>query len=142
MATISIYQVENNRTYQMTVNIASAVLEKISGSPSDAAVDYYLTVSTTLRKSSDNSLFPTYVVRGLYDVPPGYATASSFTELVDDYIEYFITQAELGMSSSESSSSSSSSSMGITSSSSSSSYLFSQSSSSSSQSYGLGNGNV
>ncbi len=133
MATISIYQAEDNRTYQVTVDVFTSVLDQTYLLPSNTYdIDYYLRISTTLRKSIDNSSFPTYVVRTLNDVPPGYSAASSFTELVDDYVEYFIAQAELGMSSSSSESSSSSSSFGLTSSSSSSSTAVRSSSSSSS----------
>lgn len=136
MATISIYQEEDNKTYQVSVDINSSILDLVNGSPSNGDIDYYLKITTTLKKSSDGSSFPTYVIRNMSDVPDGYSTATTFTELVDDYVQYFIDQAQLGQSSSSSESSSSSSSFlySSSSSSSSSSFLYSESSSSSSSS--------
>jgi hypothetical protein len=134
MATISIYQAEDNRYYQVSVDIATSLMDRIYGSPSDCQTEYYLKISTTLRKP-DNTAFSQYVIRTLADVPPGYSAATTFTELVDDYVEYFITYSEMGMSSSSSSLSSSSSSVGYSSSSSSSSVGYSSSSSTSSSSY-------
>lgn len=128
MATISIYQEEDNKTYQVSVDINSSILDLVNGSPSNGDTDYYLKITTTLKKS-DGSSFPTYVIRNMSDVPDGYSTASTFTELVDDYVQYFIDQAQLGQSSSSSSEMYSESS-----SSSSSSFLYSLSSSSSSSS--------
>ena len=125
MATIQVYHEENNRTYQVNVVLNRTLLSDGSGSAEE-----YLLISTTIRKA-DGTAFGTYRVKDLTDVPPGYPTASDFTELVNDYIEYFMDQAQLGQSSSSSSLSSSSSSFGITSSSSSSSSPSSQSSPSS-----------
>jgi hypothetical protein len=86
-----------------------------------------------MRKAVDGSAHPIYIIRTLSDVPTGYLPATTFTELVDDYVQYFIDQAELGQSSS-----SSSELYSVSSSSSSSSFLYSQSSSSSSSSSFLG----
>ena len=129
MATISIYQAEDNRYYQVSVDIATSVLDRTYGSVNtNPDIDYYLRISTTLKKS-DNTAFSKYVVRTLADVPPGYGTALNFTDLVDDYVNYFITEAQLGWSSSSSSLSSSSSSSYVENWSSSSSSLSSSSSS-------------
>jgi len=133
MPTISIYQAEDNKTYQVSVDINSSILDMVDGSPSDCQTDYYLKITTTLKKAIDNSSHPIYIIRTLSDVPTGYLPASTFTELVDDYVEYFINQAELGQSSS-----SSSELYSVSSSSSSSSFLYSESSSSSSSSSFLG----
>jgi hypothetical protein len=132
MPTVSIYQAEDNKTYQVSVDINSSILDMVDGSPSNCQTDYYLKITTTLKKAIDNSSHPIYIIRTLSDVPTGYLPASTFTELVDYYVEYFINQAELGKSSSSSESSPSSSSYGYSESSSSSSYGYSESSSSSS----------
>jgi hypothetical protein len=123
MATISVYHPENNRTYQVTVDIYSGVMDQNS----EIGSDYYFRISTTMRKQSDNSAFPVYVIRSLSDVAPGFPVATSFTQLINDYVQYFINEQELGQSSSSSSESSSSSSFGVTSSSSSESSSSSQS---------------
>jgi hypothetical protein len=133
MPTISIYQAEDNKTYQVSVDINTAILDRVNGSPSDYQADYYLKITTTMRKAVDGSAHPIYIIRTLSDVPTGYLPATTFTELVDDYVQYFIDQAELGQSSS-----SSSELYSVSSSSSSSSFLYSQSSSSSSSSSFLG----
>lgn len=127
MATTKIYHQEENRFYQVTADVFSSVLDDGSGE-----VDYYLKISTSIRKT-DGSSFPDFRVKTLNDVPPGgSAPATDFSDLVDQYLNYFMTQAELGQSSSSSSNSSSSSSYEYSSSSSSSSNGYSESSSSSS----------
>lgn len=136
---ISIYQSSLNRTYQVTVDLLATVMDKIHGSAVGTGdIDYYLKISTTMRKSN-GTVFPIYVVRNLYDLPAtsgSYAyniPALNFTDLIDDYVDYFIYMAELVQSSSSSSISSSSSSFGYSSSSSSSSVGYSSSSSSSTE---------
>ena len=124
MPTISIYQEEDNRTYQVNVDVNTAIFDRVNGAPSDYQADYYLIITTNMKKAVDNSSYPTYIIRNLSDTPPGYLAATTFTELVNDYIEYFSDQSELGQSSSSSSFSSSSSS----------SFLYSESSSSKSNS--------
>ena len=131
MPNISIYNQSENRYYTVTVDINSSILDVVNGSASNATVDYYLKISTTMKKSSDKSSFPIYVIRSLSDIPAGYPAVTNFTDLVDAYVSYFVNQAELGMSTSSSYSSSSSSSEGYSLSSISS---FSSSSSSSSSS--------
>jgi hypothetical protein len=130
MPTISVYQAEDNKTYQVSVDINTAILDRVNGSPSDCQADYYLKITTTMRKAVDGSAHPIYIIRTLSDVPTGYLPATTFTELVDDYVQYFIDQAELGQSSS-----SSSELYSVSSSSSSSSFLYSSDSSSSSSSF-------
>ena len=142
MATIQVYHEEENRFYQVSVTINSTVLDMVpGGSVSDAEIDYYLKITTTIRRE-DGTAFPQYVVRSLADAAPGYGAATTFTELVNDYVAYFIVQAGLGQSSSSSSSSSNSSSSvssesssSISSESSSSKSSSSSSSSSSSEQY-------
>ena len=127
MATIQVYHQEENRYYQITVSLATAVL------PTDntGQTTNYLTVSTNM-KYPDGTAFPVFRVVDLTDVPPGYTPPDAdWTELINHYIEYFVDEAELGASSSSSSLSSSSSSS-ISSESSSSNSSSSNSSSSSS----------
>jgi hypothetical protein len=131
MATISILHEEDGSTSTVTVVLQSTIL-----SDQDMARDAYLLISTNIKKV-DGTAFPVYVIRDLTDVAPGAGAATTFTILVNDYIDYFVNEAQLGYSSSSSSSSSgssssSSSSEGYTSSSSSSSEGNSSSSSSSS----------
>jgi len=125
MATIQVYHQEENRFYQITVSLATAVL------PTDnlGRTTNYLTISTNM-KYPDGTAFPVFRVVDLTDVPPSYTPPDAdWTELVNHYIAYFIDQAGLGYSSSSSSLSSSSSSS-ISSNSSSSHSLSSSSSSS------------
>jgi len=130
MATIQVYHQEENRYYQVNVNLASAILQD-AGS---GRMDYYLTISTNLKKR-DGTAYPTYKVTTLADVPAGTSPApTTWTELVDDYVSYFVEQSELGQSSSSSTSSSSSSSSLSSESSSSQSSASSSSNSSSSNS--------
>jgi len=115
MPNVRVYNETDNRIYTVTMDIFTSVLDKVHGLSSDGAngaVDFYMRVSTTMRRSSDNSALPEFIIRDLTDVPPGYATALNFTELFDDYVEYYVDQAELGQSTSSSSATSSSSSMG------------------------------
>jgi len=131
--TIRIYNQANNRYYTATVDAFANILDN---NGTDMNVDYYLKITTTMRISVTNAAFPQYVIRYLTDVPPGYSSpAATFTDLINDYIDYFITQANLGYSSSSTSSSSSVSSESSSSnSSSSSSYIENWSSSSNSSS--------
>ena len=135
MATVRILHEENGSTSTVTVTLESAI-----ASDQDMVRDSYLLISTTIRKT-DGTAYPKYLVRSLTDVAPGAGASSTFTDLVNDYIDYFVNDAQLGYSSSSSSSegysssssSSSSSSAGNSSSSSSSSSDSSSSSSSSSE---------
>jgi len=104
MATIKILHEEDGSTSSVNVILASAIL-----SDQDMVRDSYLLISTTIKKV-DGTAFPTYLVRDLTDVAPGAGASTTFTELVNDYIDYFVNEAELGQSSSSSSNSSSSSS--------------------------------
>jgi hypothetical protein len=122
--TIRIYNQADNRYYTVTVDSFGTSLDT---NGTDMSTDYYLKITTSMRVKSTGAAFPQYVIRYLTDVPPGYAAAETFTDLINSYIDYFIVQANLGMSSSSSSSSSSNSS-------SSSSYIDNWSSSSSSSS--------
>ena len=134
MATVPIYQEESNRTYQVNINLFASLLDNDAGDAGDPNVDYYLKVTTNITMP-DGTAFGEFLVRDLTDTPPGFATATDFTQLVNYYVEYFIEQSELTESSSNSSSSSSSSSVAYSSSSSSSSIAYSSSSSSSSIAY-------
>ena len=131
MATIQVYVEEQNRNYNVTVNLVNGVLDDGTG---DSI--YYLTLSTTLTYP-DGTRFPTYVIQDLTDTPPGYGAAATFTELVNDYIGYFLVQGEVGQSSSSSSTSESSSSWQYSSSTSSSSSSSSSGGTSSSSSTSL-----
>lgn len=133
MGTINVYHDEDDKTYQVVATLKQGILspELSTGGTglTDAATEIYLEITTTIKKV-DGSLFPKFIVRSLNDVAPGAATnpATSWTILMNEYVEYFLTTATLGMSSSTSSSSSQSS---PSSSSSSSSEQYSSSSSSS-----------
>jgi len=109
MATITVFHESVNKYYQINVGIFSSVVDAIHDVPSDGSVDFYLKITTNMKKP-DGSSFSEYLVRELSDVPVGYSTATTFTELVNDYIEYFIVQSEFGQSSSSSTSSTSSNS--------------------------------
>jgi hypothetical protein len=119
MASIRIFSDEENQTFTISAEIRSAIV-KGSGT-FNPKMKYYLEISTSFRKF-DNTAFPTYVVEGLTDVPPGsVASPSNYTELLDAWIEYIVSLSTYGESSSSSSDSSSSSSQSSNSSSSSSS---------------------
>jgi len=133
--TIRVFNQADSRYYTVTIDMFSSVLDLNDiGENVDVSMDYYLKINTTMRKRSDNSAFPEYLIRTLNDVPPIYGTPANFTELIDDYVDYFVNQAELGMSSSSSSSSMSSNSSGSSSSISSNSSSSKSSGSSSSRS--------
>ena len=129
MGIINIYNDENDQTYQVTVDLQHRFLAPESAGASLGQDDYYLEIYTNIPKA-DSSQQLHHLVRTLNDVDPDSAPpAADFQELVVGYVEYFMTQGELGMSSSSSSSSQSLSSQSLSSNSSS-----SQSDSSSSQS--------
>ena len=141
MGTINIYNDENNTTYQVNVVLASGYLTPEPTGGGTGEYDIWLKITTTIPQS-DGSSFGAYVVRTLDDVAPGAsAPAADFKALIQGYIDYFMTEAELTYSSSSSSSTSSSSSSYIenwsSSSSTSSSYIENWSSSSSSSSSGV-----
>ena len=115
MASTNIYDQGNDRTYVVSFNVKNTLLSDVDAT---GVMDYYIDVSTTMRQL-DGTVYPHYVVRNLSDVPPGYDTATNFSNLCGKYISYFIDQTELIASSSSSSNSSSSSSEGYSSSSSS-----------------------
>lgn len=137
MATINIYHEENNRTYQVYVNLKSGLLYSDANGGGTGQQDYYLDISTNIPGADGSVQTEHYVVRKLDDVAPNAANnpAADFQELIVDYIKFFMGQGDLGQSSSSSSSSSqSSNSSSSESNSSSSSSSKSSSSSSSSQS--------
>jgi len=124
MATITIYSQEDNRSFQVNIDLSGSILDTDQGRQ-----EYYLTVSTSMTYP-DGSLFPIFLVKTLSDVPPGYpAPASDFNELINYYVDFFVAGSQIAASSSSSYSSSSSES---SSSSSSSSFEYSSSSESSS----------
>lgn len=131
-ATIQVYRQSDNNFYQISVELYSNVLDVRPDSTKNGDLDYYLVVSTNIRKT-DGSYFPSFVVRNLTDVPPGSLInpATSFSQLVNLYVDYFLITSEITQSSSSSSSGSSSS---TSSSSSSSSFEYSSESSSTSSS--------
>lgn len=126
MATISVYHDENNTTYTVNVALVQSFLspEMNTGGAglTDANLEFYLTITTTIKKV-DGTGFGTFIVRSLSDVAPGAGAATSWTQLINDYVDYFLTATEMGMSSSSTSSTSSSSSLNYSSSSSSSSSM-------------------
>jgi len=122
MPTLAIYDMDNNRTYNMSVDLASTFTSTDNAGTQEGQgrTEYYITISTSIPTAEGGS-FPTYYIKTLADVPAGYPTATSFDELVRYYLEYFQSIAIYESSSSDSSSDSSSSSStsgGITSSSS------------------------
>lgn len=129
MGQVTVYHEEDNAYYTVMFDLRSSLLSDGSG-----ASEYYLLISTSIRKP-DRSAMSTYVVKALTDVPPGYSPpAASWTELCQWYIEYYMDQAELGYSTSSSSLSTDSSSSNSSSTSSSLSSNSSVSSNSSSSS--------
>jgi len=135
-STITVFRQSAGQYYQIVVDLISGVLAVNPDSTTTGELDCYIKITTTIRKT-DGTAFSEVVVRNLSDVPPGFSPASTFSELIGQYVDYFLTTAEYGMSSSSSSteSSDSSDSTEIRSSSSSSSSMgYSQSSSSSSSS--------
>ncbi|MFA5312403.1 MAG: hypothetical protein WC375_03665 [Methanomassiliicoccales archaeon] len=104
MGTTRIYHEEEDRYYNVNYDLYSSSLND-----GDGAIDYYILVTTDMRMVNGDA-FPTFRIRTLEDVPPGGTPASTFTGLLNDYISWFMEQAELGLSSSSSSSSTSSSS--------------------------------
>jgi hypothetical protein len=102
MATINVYHDETNTTYQ----VFAYVRDRRVGD----GRQYFLDISTNMVKP-DGSSFDTFQVESLSDVAPDLGSpAADWTELVRGYVDYFVSQAELGQSSSSSSSSLSSSS--------------------------------
>jgi len=130
MATIRVYHQEDNRQYQVNIDLFATVVDRIAGDASDAETDYYLKLTTTI-KQPDGTSYPAYVIRTLSDKPAAYPLRTTFTDLINDYVTYFLAASEYGQSSSSSSSSSESSSSSLDSSSSSSSSSVDSSSSSS-----------
>lgn len=130
MGIIYIYNEEDNSRLQINVELKYGFLASELASANRS--EYYLEITPNFRKAN-GSAFNKFVVRTLTDVAPGATTpATDFQELIDDYVDYFMTAAEMALSSSSSSTSSSSSSEGYSSSSSSSSSSEGTSSSSSS----------
>ena len=111
MPTLSIYDMDNNATYNMSVNLASSFTSTKAAATQEGQgiPEYYLTITTNI-PNPEGGNFPTYYIKTLEDIPPGYPTATSFDELVRYYLEYFQSISIYESSSSESSSSSSSSS--------------------------------
>ena len=112
MATIQVFNESENRFYQVQVNLFVNTLDLVNGSPSNADTDYYLKITTNMKKT-DGTSFGEFVVRNMADVPtdgPVTYTPTTFAQLVNNYVDYFLVMAEYGQSSSSSSISSSSSS--------------------------------
>ena len=110
MGTINIYDDEIDQTYQVTVDLQHRFLAPESAGSYLGQDDYYLELYTNIPKA-DGSQQPHYLVRTLSDVDPDSSPpAADFQALVVGYVEYFLTQGELGMSSSSSSSTQSASS--------------------------------
>ena len=126
MSTVRILNDENGIYYNVNFDLQSSLLSDGSGDN-----DYFIIVSTTIKDPVGASL-PNYYVRTLSDLPPGGSPVTNFTDLMKEYIDYYISQSTLGQSSSSSSISSLSSSTSSSSSSSSSSNSSSSSSNSSS----------
>lgn len=124
MATIKVYHEETDRYYSIQVNLISNYL-----SDGDGSIDYYVLVTTDMKDTYGNAL-PRFIVRSLADNPLPLVPVTNFTGLINNFISWYMIQAELGQSSSSSSTSSVSSSS-ISSNSSSSTSSTSESSSSS-----------
>lgn len=133
MGVINIYHEENDATYQVYVDLNSRLLANDANNGGTGVVQYYLDIYSNVPNPDGTGQNEHYVVQTLNDVAPNAINdpASDFQELIIDYIKYFMSLGELGLSSSTSSSSNSSSSS--SSSSSSTSEGFSSSSSSQSQ---------
>lgn len=125
MATVNIYDSGTDRSFTVTFDLKSSVLS----STVTGEVDYYIDVSTSLKKPNGAS-FGHYKIQTMSDYPPGGTIGTSFDNLCSQYVKYFMDEAEL-VASSSSSSQSSSSSTSNSSSSSSERYTTSSNSSSS-----------
>lgn len=140
MGTISVYNDEDNKTYKVTANLKQGLLapdQNTDGAGKTLAdVEFYIEITTDIKKP-DGTAYGKFIVRSLADVAPSIVGSPSFTpntpatgwtQLLNDYVEYFLTASLMGWSSSSSS---------LEYSSSSSSYveLWSSSSSSSSREY-------
>jgi hypothetical protein len=125
MATITILHEEDGSTSTVTVTLASDIM-----SDSLMVANSWLLIKTTIRQV-DGTAFPSYLIHDLTDVAPGAGAAATFTILINDWVDYFVNEAQLGYSSSSSSSGGFSSSSSSSSNSSSSSVGYSSSSSSS-----------
>ncbi len=126
MSQVQIYDDELNTYHTVTMDLRYSVLNDGSGES-----EWYIVLSTSIPKLDGTSYAPS-IIKTLDDVPPGsISPATTFTELMQWWILYYMTNSEFGMSSSSSSSYSSSSSSY---SSSSSSEGYSESSSSNSSS--------
>lgn len=89
MATARLHCKEEERDYTITANLGSTAL-----TTNDGSHEYYLKIATDLRTPMGVA-FPTYIIKTLADVPPTYATATSFTELMGFYIEYLVSESQL-----------------------------------------------
>lgn len=106
MGTINVYFDEDNRTYQVTATLKQGLLAPESNTGgtnlTDGDMEFYLEISTNIKKL-DGGSFPKYIVRSLADVAPGAGASTTYTSLINNYVNYFITTAEMGLSSSSSS---------------------------------------
>jgi len=103
MAYVSIFNDEDNRYYRVNFDVKNSILADSNTSTNETC----LLITTTL-KTGLGEAFPTFLIRTLDDVPPGGTPpATDFTDLCKMYIEYFLDQSTIGLSSSSSSSSSS-----------------------------------
>lgn len=105
MSSFQIYHEEEDKNYTITLNLSNSVIfgDNSGGAEKSPKNKYYLTISTNMKKY-DGSSFGTFLVEDLNDVAPGASAASTFTELIDGYVEYFLIEGEYGQSSSSSSS--------------------------------------
>jgi len=128
MSNITFYSEQSNKQYK--VNFDLKFTYHVDGV---GVNEYYLDIYTSIPKK-DGSSFDHYVVRTLDDYPPGGSTATDWTDMITQYINYFVEISEQIASSSSSSSSTSSSSSSSSEGNSSSSSSSSSSSTSSSSS--------
>lgn len=92
------YSVYNNSTNQ--AGTVSFVAE--SGYVSDTlSTELYLVITTSLR-GENNDPFAPIIVRQMSDVPDGFATPTTFQELADIYIDWFVNGEPSSSSSSSS----------------------------------------
>ena len=78
--------VQNGTTQTVNFTLQQTVLDTGNGEP-----DIYMIVSTTI-KQIGGSAFPNFLVRAATDVPPAGTASNSFTDLCNEYINYFETQ--------------------------------------------------
>lgn len=117
MGTINVYHDEDDKTYQVNATLKQGLLapdQNTGGTGrTDAANEVYVEITTNMKKA-DGTSFPKFIVRSLSDCAPTVAypsfsptcPATSWTVLINDYVNYFLNAAQFAMSSSSFSSSS------------------------------------